>query len=1067
MKKMVTYLVTLGMMLSMIPASAAAEEGAAITVAATEDSQQAPVINPTFYMFSGYVKTDSDNLNLREAANTNSKILDTIPNGTKLDIYSSGTKGWYLTIYNNKRGYVSADFIKRAEGVDPKAYHEDSELPASSISVAALAGTWTDMNTFEKLEIREVRDASGNLEIYKGAFTFTDKDGKKTEGSIKLLYTRNPDDTKDYWFTFFDKNDNIWCAFIAENTIQLDHLIAGQAFNAKHFGQYLFGGYADVKDSLNLRSDMSTDAEILAKIPANTELNIFDSMANGWYKTIFDGHIGYVSADYIKKIANSVTTTTAVSQTVSTTTTTTAPAPLIDMKDIAGRWRFEEEGGVFDGVAAYNLSICADYDGVVDIKENGTYEYTDINGRVSSGKVVTSEETMADGTKFTILTLKQSNGKALFSGYYEKNAEYLYAGNGGIIRIVRDTAWNEGIEQIAIERMENYEKIDALLAGAIVTNTDDKVKSGDYEYIKVTDTTYKSVADIKAFIDANTTGELNKTLYEFCDATYKDINGALYVLNGGKGSMDVDTSWGLYITDKTDKSFTATTIGMKGVSGAHRRAVFTAVDSDWKMSSFETDFYTVNKTADDFRECAERRIGSFKVLMSDIAGGFEVDSNVTITVNGVKYAKEKYQVGDTIADLKKWADDCTTGDLRKSLYSMIEERFIVKDGVLYVSTAPAKAQPDFNNDKGARVLSIAPDEFTASTVAASQKDGYAHFNFKVDGDKFLISSYKFSEFSEDRLFGGYVSTQSDDLNLREQPNTTSKILASIPNGTQLDIYACNELGWYKTIYDGKIGYVSDSFIRRIPSSDVPAVTTTTTVNPSSTTTTTTATSSADSSSTTTTVVVEVRDSEQIAKEKMTDLNLIWAILGTSSSTPTEDGYSKVASETIKSIADFKALVTRTCSGDLRTQLISQATDKMTEKNGALYVKNTASAYYQFQLGKGITVTDPAMNAFTAIANAGDQLYGTGKVTIKKEDGNWYITEYEFGDFGKVENKGDLNGDGSINLKDVVLLRRYIAGGWGVTLDEKLADVNGDNSVNLKDVVLLRRYIAGGWGVKFN
>ena len=29
--------------------------------------------------------------------------------------------------------------------------------------------------------------------------------------------------------------------------------------------------------------------------------------------------------------------------------------------------------------------------------------------------------------------------------------------------------------------------------------------------------------------------------------------------------------------------------------------------------------------------------------------------------------------------------------------------------------------------------------------------------------------------------------------------------------------------------------------------------------------------------------------------------------------------------------------------------------------------------------------------------------------------------------------GDLNGDGLVNLKDVVLLRRYIAGGWNVTL----------------------------------
>lgn len=61
--------------------------------------------------------------------------------------------------------------------------------------------------------------------------------------------------------------------------------------------------------------------------------------------------------------------------------------------------------------------------------------------------------------------------------------------------------------------------------------------------------------------------------------------------------------------------------------------------------------------------------------------------------------------------------------------------------------------------------------------------------------------------------------------------------------------------------------------------------------------------------------------------------------------------------------------------------------------------------------------------------------------------------------------GDVNGDGEVNLKDVVLIRRYIAGGWNVSLDEIIADVNGDGTVNLKDVVLIRRYIAGGWNVE--
>ena len=65
------------------------------------------------------------------------------------------------------------------------------------------------------------------------------------------------------------------------------------------------------------------------------------------------------------------------------------------------------------------------------------------------------------------------------------------------------------------------------------------------------------------------------------------------------------------------------------------------------------------------------------------------------------------------------------------------------------------------------------------------------------------------------------------------------------------------------------------------------------------------------------------------------------------------------------------------------------------------------------------------------------------------------------------SKGDVNGDGTVNLKDVVMIRRYIAGGWNVTINESVADVNGDGNVNLKDVVMIRRYIAGGWNVDFN
>ena len=60
--------------------------------------------------------------------------------------------------------------------------------------------------------------------------------------------------------------------------------------------------------------------------------------------------------------------------------------------------------------------------------------------------------------------------------------------------------------------------------------------------------------------------------------------------------------------------------------------------------------------------------------------------------------------------------------------------------------------------------------------------------------------------------------------------------------------------------------------------------------------------------------------------------------------------------------------------------------------------------------------------------------------------------------------GDVNGDGDVNNKDVTMLRRYLVGGWNVSIDELAADINGDGDVNNKDVTMLRRYLVGGWNV---
>ncbi len=56
--------------------------------------------------------------------------------------------------------------------------------------------------------------------------------------------------------------------------------------------------------------------------------------------------------------------------------------------------------------------------------------------------------------------------------------------------------------------------------------------------------------------------------------------------------------------------------------------------------------------------------------------------------------------------------------------------------------------------------------------------------------------------------------------------------------------------------------------------------------------------------------------------------------------------------------------------------------------------------------------------------------------------------------------GDINGDGDVNTKDAVLLKKYLAEYTGLNINLDAADVNGDGEVNTKDAVRLLQYLAG-------
>lgn len=55
--------------------------------------------------------------------------------------------------------------------------------------------------------------------------------------------------------------------------------------------------------------------------------------------------------------------------------------------------------------------------------------------------------------------------------------------------------------------------------------------------------------------------------------------------------------------------------------------------------------------------------------------------------------------------------------------------------------------------------------------------------------------------------------------------------------------------------------------------------------------------------------------------------------------------------------------------------------------------------------------------------------------------------------------GDANDDGRVNMKDILIIRKFHAG-QNVTINQKATDVNKDKKINMKDILAIRKHIAG-------
>ena len=115
-------------------------------------------------------------------------------------------------------------------------------------------------------------------------------------------------------------------------------------------------------------------------------------------------------------------------------------------------------------------------------------------------------------------------------------------------------------------------------------------------------------------------------------------------------------------------------------------------------------------------------------------------------------------------------------------------------------------------------------------------------------------------------------------------------------------------------------------------------------------------------------------------------------------------------------------------------------------------------YTVFAYGNEYMITNTAsenlvFNDITKFEAAKD-----GYIIIKKSDGQLYYV-IDDGTYDKTFTKGDINGDGTVNITDAIELLKYVAKLDNNVVNEAGTDVDGNGTVNINDAIYLLKMIA--------
>ena len=372
-----------------------------------------------------------------------------------------------------------------------------------------------------------------------------------------------------------------------------------------------------------------------------------------------------------------------------------------DIRNLVGQWKYQLAA---DGKT---VDISAKDNGIITVKEDSTYIYTDLDGNTHSGTVKLDYDTF--GGEFRVPFFAFYEGDKFFISCYcqQNNPNAYIIGNGGMAQILSVDADFSAITG-EWEELNGDRRIFNIGANGVYTVTYPD-NSRDQGIIRIGNEMFSENSDGKWYNFYNASG---RAWIGFP----KTDSGTVNELKAGD------------LTLRRKNADTNANVDQEQAEGEK-------ADDKNESASFDKE---------DKTKGAIRVMENFNVIMALTGASPAYTTDDGKVKDYVKVTDSRFT---SIADLYAFVADNFTGEAKEVFDRYIDGYLIENDGSLYVQFIP-RSFYQFHTENGVTITDPAMDYCTATANEGDQLYGFGRAVLKCEKGKWLIERYEFGDFSE-------------------------------------------------------------------------------------------------------------------------------------------------------------------------------------------------------------------------------------------------------------------------------------------------------------------------------